>query len=366
MVGGALASVAAHGLPGGACTWPVAPLDADGWRELLADATRERIAPLLATAVADGALPATPEQRHDAFLAHERAMRLCVTLERRLLDLDAELGDAGIPYRVLKGPAVARLDYADAAWRAFGDLDVLVPSERYDDAVARLVRGGGERRYREARAGFDRRFGKGVCVVEADGTQVDLHRTFVAGPFGLTIDLERLFAAADPVTVGDRRLWALDRPARFVHACYHAALGDEVPRLATLRDIAQLALTTPLDVEAALALARAWRAEAAVARGVLLAWSSLELPDHELARWAQQLRPDRFQARALRSYTHPGAGYAARAAAGLGAVRGVPAKVAYGRALLFPERDHLQGRDASYAARFRRAWRSARPAKATR
>ncbi len=62
---------------------------------------------------------------------------------------------------------------------------------------------GGRRRFSEVRPGFDRRWGKGACVVAADGTELDVHRTFVAGPFGLTVDLSP--PRARPGAVRDRR-----------------------------------------------------------------------------------------------------------------------------------------------------------------
>ena len=41
----------------------------------------------------------------------------------------AVLGAAGIDVRALKGPAVGRLEYPDPSWRAYGDVDLLVPGD---------------------------------------------------------------------------------------------------------------------------------------------------------------------------------------------------------------------------------------------
>jgi hypothetical protein len=285
-------------------------------------------------------------------------MRLCVLLERALLDTLPALEMAGVAVRVLKGPAVARLDYPDPAWRAFGDVDLLVTSEDYDRALGALQDLGGRRRFTEVRPGFDRRWGKGACVVAPDGTQIDVHRTFVAGPFGLTVDLPGLFLDPAPVALGGREVLALDRVDRFLHACFHAALGDQVARVATLRDVAQLLTATDLDVEAALARATGWRADAVVARAVRLTWSRLALEPHPVADWALAHRADRFQLRALRAYTGASRSYATQVVAGLSAVRGVPAKVAYVRALLLPDARHLAARDRSHARRLQRALRT--------
>jgi hypothetical protein len=352
-----LGEVAAHGLPGRA-ELPDRPLDDASFAALLDHATLERVTPLLAMAVADGALPATGEQAARVATAHERAMRLCVLLEGALLETVSTLDDHGVAVRALKGPAVAHLDYPDPAWRAFGDVDVLVASADYDRALAALQHAGGTRRFSEVRPGFDRRWGKGACVVAADGIQIDVHRTFVAGPFGLTVDLAQLRRDPAPVRIGGHDVLALDRTNRFLHACFHAALGDQVARLATLRDVAQLALATDLDVDVAIARAAAWRADAVVARAVRLTWSRLGLDPHPLAGWAHAHRADRFQLRALRAYTGASRSYATQVVAGLSAVRGVPEKVAYVRALLLPDPQHLADRDGSHSRRMQRALRA--------
>ena len=347
-------AVAAHGLPGAPEVGPA--LDDRAWRALLDLATTDRLTPLLAHAVASGALVASARQREQVATAHEQSMRLCLLLERSLLATASSLDAAGIACRVLKGPAVAHLDYPDPSWRAFGDVDVLVSSRDYDAAIATLAVNGAHRRFTEVRPGFDRRWGKGACMVAPDGTQIDVHRTFVAGPFGLSVDLAELLARTERVTIGGRPLDALDRPGRFLHACFHAALGDRVARLATLRDVAQLILVTDLDQATVLERAERWRADAVVARAVRITWARLGLPPDPWSEWAAQHRADRFQARSLRAYTTDARSYAAQVVAGLAAVRTVPEKVAYMRALLVADPHHLAARDGSYRRRVQRAW----------
>jgi Uncharacterised nucleotidyltransferase len=352
-----IGAVAGFGLPGSALL-PAEPVDARTWREVLELATGDRVTPLLATAVADGALATTPEQHEQAVMAHEQTMRLCVLLERALLDTTLALDRAGIAYRVLKGPGVAHLDYPSPSQRAFGDVDLLVRSPDYERTLQLLIDAGARRRYTEVRPGFDRRWGKGACLVLEDGTQIDVHRTFVAGPFGLSIDLDELFRSDVTVSIGGRELPVLDRESRYLHACFHASLGDRTPRLVALRDVAQMILTTDLDRDRALERARRWRADAVVARAVRLAWSRLSLESTSVLEWAVAHRPDRFQARALRAYTAPSRSYATQVVAGIAAVPGVPEKVAYMRALLLAEPGHLAQRDGSYHRRIHRAWRA--------
>ena len=108
------------------------------------------------------------------------------------------LDSVGIPVRVLKGTASSHLDYPDPALRTYGDVDLLVPGDHYEQAVRLLVSDGAHRRYPEPRTGFDRRFGKGCSLRTPDGLEVDLHRTFTMGPYGESLALESCGRAARP------------------------------------------------------------------------------------------------------------------------------------------------------------------------
>ena len=126
-------AIAAHGLPG-APSIPPAPVDAEAWTGLVRVLTVERLLPVASYAAAEGAFAVSDEQRAELVAGHERAMSLALVLERCLLDAVSHLEHAGIDVRALRGPAVARLEYPDPSWRAFGDVDLLVPGARFDDA----------------------------------------------------------------------------------------------------------------------------------------------------------------------------------------------------------------------------------------
>ncbi|MFM7061259.1 MAG: nucleotidyltransferase family protein [Actinomycetes bacterium] len=352
-------AIAAHGLPG-APALPTVPLDDREWPALLRLVTTERLVPVASYAADAGALAVTDAQREDLLAAHERAMSLVLVLERRLLEAYGALRDAGVEVRVLKGPAVGRLDHPDPSWRAFGDVDLLVRGESFDAAGRVLADRGASRRFPEARPGFDARFGKAVTYVGPDGLQIDLHRTFATGVYGFAVDLDALFADAAAISIGGTRLETLNREHRFLHACFHAALGDEEPRLVALRDVAQFVLATDLDLDAARHEAEAWGAGAVVARAVGLAWARLGLGPHPAAAWAAGRVATRRESRALAAHTGRDRSYASQVAAGVSAVPGITGKLAYVRALLLPDRRYLAGRDASYGARLRRAWAARR------
>ena len=245
----ALRAVARHGLAGDGDGPPPGALDDGDWRRLVAAVREERLTGLLDRAVADGALAATPAQAEEA---EERAagfLRGTLRLERALVDVAACLGHGGVPFLVLKGPAVARLDEPDAALRHYVDLDLLVAGADLDSAVSSLAALGYRRDLPERRAGFDRRFAKEISLASPRAPEVDVHRTLVLGAFGLRLDLGAFWASPAPFSVGGAALAALDAEGRFAHACLNAVLGDEHPRLLALRDVARISTAHRLRPE---------------------------------------------------------------------------------------------------------------------
>jgi Uncharacterised nucleotidyltransferase len=348
-----IALVAAEGLPRRDPP-PAITLDDPMFAALLDAAAKERITGHLDRALDAGWLGASATQRAAVLRGHEAALSIDLILERLLVDTSKALTRAGIGHRALKGPVVARTAYPDPALRSFGDVDILVDGAHFDAAVAHLERAGGRARYREPRRNFTARFGKGVCVVTADGLEIDLHRVFVAGPFGLAIEPADLFADLEDIEIGDHSVPAPNATVRFLHACYHVALTS--PRLTATRDVAQIATLTDLDVDDALALAARWRGRAVVQRALQLTRRRLPADfDGPLFDWAAHYRPDRFERAALRSYTSTSRSYATQMAAGVWALRGLRPRVEYAAALLLPDRTYLRERDGSYVKRWVRA-----------
>ena len=324
------------------------------WVEIHRSLITERLSPLASYAIEQGSLSASDSQRLEIFADHKSSMSLAIVLERRLLEIYSQMTLAGIDARVLKGPAVAHLDYPDPSWRAFGVIDLLVPADSFEAASQILNSAGARRRFAEVNKGFDSRFGKGACFAYSDGLQIDLHRTISAGPFGLSVDLDALFASVDEFEVRSVKVRTISRQHRFMHACFHAALGDASPRLVALRDVAQMLLVHQIDLEQATVLAKEWRAEVVLARAISLAWDRLDLPPGDPLAWANSYLPSKYEARAMRAYTSENRSYATQVAAGVSAVPGIAGKLAYMRSLLLPSRQHLAGRDFSYWSRFKR------------
>jgi hypothetical protein len=348
--GDLLLAVAAHGLPGAVRPLPDAPLEEAQWAVLLRGARRQRLVGHLATAVADGTFKATQEQTRAVIELHMRAMGLSVRLERVLLRSVGLLVSHGIDYRVLKGPVVAHTVYPNPAVREFGDIDILVRGRQFHEAVSVLAKGGWRRPRPELRPGFDRRFGKGATLVDGEGYELDLHRTFAQGPFGLTIDLAGIFAATSPTfRIGGHDLRVLKPEESFLHICYHAVLGSVTPRLVPLRDVAQALLTNRVDDNRTLELARRWCGEAVLANAIATTWETFRLADAvPLSVWAKRYVHSRREERALASYRRNDHPYGAKALAALRVIPGAAAKASYLAALVWPQREALAGHDRSY------------------
>jgi Uncharacterised nucleotidyltransferase len=206
------------------------------------------------------------------------------------------LDAAGINWRLTKGAALAHLDYPDPAVRTFGDVDLVVHPSDWT-AAYRLLSSSGYRRHAPTLPGnHDDRFGKGATLTTADGLEVDLHRRFAIGRFGVTTRMEALFESSAAIALGGRAIPVLDPVGRLLHACFHAALGG-FRVLRAFRDVAQLILVSGADWEAAFDIARSWRAEAVVAAAVTEAWHRLKLdtdhPAHRLAASTTMSRTDR-------------------------------------------------------------------------
>lgn len=346
----ALLAVAGHRLPGATREFPAAPPPDEAWSALLAAASDHRLLGLLRSAVDSAALPATDFQRTQVRAAHRMTLLRVLSLEQHLVSVTSLLADAGVDVRVLKGSAYAHLDYPDPALRSFIDLDLLFRPADIARAVSVLVDEGFTRILAEPRPGFDRRFDKGTTLRSAD-FEIDLHRTFVLGPWGLRIKLDALWADGEQFTVGGHRLTALSAPHRFLHACYHAALGDWPLRLGSLRDVAEL---HPADEPGLIALAKAWGVQAVVAAAVADSTRLLGLePTGALRSWAAAYVPTRRELYWLGLHTQENKTFAAQAIATLPALPGIRDKAAYLRALMLPDKQYTADRHTSVLSRFR-------------
>jgi len=332
-----LAQVTAWDLDGCEVSLPDAPLDEIGWSRLVGAARQQRAEGPLASAVAAGALPTTEAQRDQAGTAHRAAMSLTLILERELLSLHERLRAAGVDHRVVKGAATSHLDEADPGLRAFGDVDLLVPASSIAAAVAVVEAAGGTRRHHEPRPGYDERFSKGISFRFTRNCEIDLHRTLAPGPFGLLVDLDELLGASERFAVGGHELVALDRGGRFLHACYHAVLGDARPRLTSLRDLVRTAPRDAAECRSVLGRAARWHATAVVGAAIdhtvaAFGWQ----PPEPLASWTRRTTRPAREVRWLHAYAGDQRLPALQAIQAITTIDGVADRLAYARAIALP------------------------------
>jgi Uncharacterised nucleotidyltransferase len=279
-----------------------------------------------------------------------------------LLSTIEELEGAGIDHRVFKGVALANTLYEDPSLRVFADVDGLVPSSDFGNAASLLAAALGTRRsIPELRPGFDRRFGREVMLRSDIGLELDVHRTFVDGAYGLTVDLNDLFVTPRVFALGGRDVATFPPAHQLLSSCYSAALGDWPPRLASQRDVVQLIQMGGPSTNDILDLARRWRAEAVVGSAVSQAWAALE-PQFTppLVEWARNYAPGVFDRVLLASYRGPARGLTTQAA-GVLVVPGAGDKLAYLRAIATPQRAYLEQRGLSSGDRWRRGLARLRP-----
>jgi putative nucleotidyltransferase-like protein len=351
----AAAAIAAFGLPS-RLTVDEAALGDEEFDELLWSCEQHRLLGQLGAAIRAGAVRLTDEQERTFEETFRAWLTHCLRIERLVLDATAALDRAGIDSRVLKGVALAHTAYDDPSERVFGDVDLLVPASELTRASRVLTRAfDAERPQPELRPGFDDRFGKEV-MLKVGGLELDLHRTFVEGAYGLTVRFDDLFAPPYRFPLGIVELEALPMPQRLLHASYAAAFGDWPPRLMSLRDLAQLVHREKPNLVDVLLMAREWQCEPIVARAVTLAWDELGLTaEPPVVQWARRFVPSTRQRRMLEWHEGPARAFTGQLAALL-VLPGTEARLAYLRAIMFPQREYLAARGFNAAGHFRRAW----------
>jgi hypothetical protein len=313
----------------------------DVWPPLIATLYDQRLTGFAVAAAEEGGLSLSSGQAEELLDRHRDAMLQVLALERHLVTLSVALEDAGVEMVLLKGSALAHTVYPDPSWRPFADLDFLVRGKDFQRACEVLADRGFRRGLPEPRARFDERFGKAAELTGPGGLMVDLHRTLVVGPFGLWIDLDELFAGTAPLSLGGRTIRRLDDTSLFLHACVHASLGWWPVLLMPVRDVAQVASYAKVDWDLVAERTRRWRLAAVVRHAFDTASQTLGTSPPDEARSVLAMEPRRSERRALDAYTTSRRGRGGTATSTLRAIPGLRAKMAYVRALLFPNRDFL-------------------------
>jgi hypothetical protein len=150
-----------------------------------------------------------------------RNQRLFRTLE----DVLATLHEADVPTLVLKGAALTVLHYRDRGVRPMSDLDVLVPTERMDEALDALTAAGW---------GDPEPFRHSVALRRGDD-ELDLHRHVLDASNASALDAD-LWQASLELDVGAQRTRALAPADQLLHAFVHGLRYNPMPPLRWIVD----------------------------------------------------------------------------------------------------------------------------------
>lgn len=287
-----LRTVAAMGLKTSLDSWPDEPLGDSSWSELRSAADGQRMWTFVAAAVSQGVLPATEDQRSEAFAKDEAAVLACLHLDRVLLEVWRPLRAAAIDARVFKGVASALLAYPAPGRRTYSDVDLLVPGHQFSTATTILEGLGGRRQNPDPRDGFTASLGKSASFTLPGGWEIDLHRSPQGGPFGAAVRTDELFESVTELAIGGDVVETLSAEHLFITACYHGVLPRDPRRLVPLLDVARMLDADRFDADEVQEIAGRWSGSIVVAEAVRIATELFGLaPETTMHRWARELRP---------------------------------------------------------------------------
>ncbi len=229
------------------------PVSAEAWPAVLQLAEREGVTPLVHAAIssthARGSAEEIPQSvRASLGQSYEYAKAAGEEAYRQLSEVLSALNSAGAAAILLKGIALARFAYGNAALRPVSDLDLLVQQDDVAAAHQALVGAGyaivggvpaaADLTWRHARGYFDPRHRR---------MTVDLHWRYSGYPLLLESAGTGVFMRAQPVEVNGQRALIPAPEDMLVALGIHFArdLWYGKPRLRYLRDAAEVTRRNP-------------------------------------------------------------------------------------------------------------------------
>jgi hypothetical protein len=250
-------------------------LDDDGWARLLDAARRQRVAGLVRHRLrhlgVDGLIPAPVAAGFEA--TTRRAGLRVMALHAELAVILERFASLDLPVILLKGAHLASVVYGDLALRDMGDLDLLVPVDRLEQA-ATVVQTLGYSPMRPSSVEIDREVGQHLTrAVKRGAGAVELHWNVTGPGHAHSIDPAGLWRRAVPVRVAGRDVRALSVEDEILHLCVHTSYGHLFGfGLRSLCDISMLAGPgAPIDWRALADRAVEWHWERGVFLTLLLA-----------------------------------------------------------------------------------------------
>ncbi|SJM90415.1 nucleotidyltransferase family protein [Crenothrix polyspora] len=214
--------------------WHFASFGQQDWQAIVQVASRHYVTPSLYTLCkTKGLLPQLPGELQDYLEGiYQLNLERNLGLKAQALETIALLNQIGIEPILLKGIASLMDDlYPDLGMRVLGDIDILVPPERLDEAVALLL----NNRYTFVDA--PSQWSKGVHLhhhapgLVKDGWpgKIELHRRltcFTSVRHGLLNNREH-WQSSQPMAMGDNRFLVLAPEIRLLHNFYHSQINDK-------------------------------------------------------------------------------------------------------------------------------------------
>jgi hypothetical protein len=272
---------------------PVPAGDA-AWARLIAAAQAEGVGPLLAWALRTHSPvdlpPAAVEQLE---LIYRGAMAASLRLQSLRTRVCRRLTERSIPVLVLKGAALALTCYEDPATRPMGDLDLLVPSSRLQEAARALEQDD----FRPAPLPpslipFVNRPHRHLAYAERrTGAIVELHWEVQLPRGALRKALPEIWTHAQPLPIDDPA-HAMCPGHAIPYLCAHMTLQHKRASLLWIYDLHRLLLAADTtELHRAERAAAQWGVAAAMAQVLLRVQCLFGTPLSEpLRRWAGEAR----------------------------------------------------------------------------
>jgi hypothetical protein len=226
-----------------------------------------------------------------------------------LAQIEAAFSEAGLPFVLLKGAALARSAYADAALRTMSDVDIWVPADHMPQAAV-LMKGLGFKMHggRMDRSLALQMLSQGeIQFYGQPWGMVELHWSPFPG-WWLTrtaqVDETAVWGRIEPIISGEpaQQLAAADM---IIQVAVHLAVNHQFGMTAVrgLIDLALIAQTRSVDWSVVAQRARDWRVGTAVWQALDLLQQLIGLPG--LEEGLKQLRPSRLRRRLLQKLVSP-------------------------------------------------------------
>lgn len=247
----------------------VTGLDDSSAAELLELAKQHGIAGAVAETLADRNSHVTPAIRDQAKQWRAATLARHMRAVSEVGVIGGCLGNAGIPFAVIKGPVLAALHHPQPSTRSYVDVDILVEPSAFPQALDELDRAGCELLTRNWRS-YAAEVPAEVVLRSPTGLPVDLHWHVVneqALRLRRRISTEELMSRARWVNLGDCTTATLDPSDTLLHLCVHGAdAGGD--RLLWLFDIHSAVTAEPPDWTQVTTRAHEWHVTGSV--GVML------------------------------------------------------------------------------------------------